>query len=50
MLRNWVQILPLFLVKIVARRYCPTIQIGKYTYYDAFPDVYIRSADPPITD
>ena len=47
MLKNWLQILPLFLIKIIARKLCPTVQIGKHSYHEAFPDVFIREAAKP---
>lgn len=52
MLKNWLQILPLFLIKIIARKLCPTVSIGKYSYHEAFPDVFIKKSSarrPPPT-
>lgn len=41
MLKNWIQILPLFLIKIIARKQCQIVEHGGRKYCMAFPDVLI---------
>jgi hypothetical protein len=42
MLVSWVNILPLFIVKWLARRFCMRMNVGNLTYAEALPDVLIR--------
>lgn len=39
MLRNWVEILPLFVVRIIARRSCERVKLGNTTCIQALKDV-----------
>lgn len=42
-MRAWVNLLPLFVVKILARRHCEKVKAGYIYYHTATPDVLIAA-------
>jgi hypothetical protein len=45
MLKPWFNILPLFIVKMIARRKCEVFDVQGVPYHGALRDVLIRSKD-----
>lgn len=46
MLRNWINILPLFIVKQIARKNCELVYIGGKHYYTATKGVLVEWEPP----
>ena len=42
MLSNWMKILPIFIIKPIAKKYCERVEKGGKTYVIAFEDVLIK--------
>jgi len=42
MLAKWTELLPMFMVKWLARRYCMRLNVGDLVYAEASRDVLVR--------
>lgn len=41
MLAAWTEILPLFVVRWLARRYCERFEMGSYQFHGARPGIFV---------